>query len=97
VNRLQISVVAAAALAASSVVGQTTMVDGQVIKIDEAASKITIKHGPLKQFDMDEPMAMVYRASDPAALKNLKAGDQIKFSADRINGQFTVMKIEKSQ
>jgi Cu(I)/Ag(I) efflux system periplasmic protein CusF len=96
-NALQISVVAAAALAASSVVGQTTMVDGQVIKIDEAASKITIKHGPLKRFDMDEPMTMVYRASDPAALKNLKAGDKIKFSADRINGQFIVMKIEKSQ
>ena len=96
-NRLQISVVAAAALAASSVVGQTTMVGGEVIKIDEAASKITIKHGPLKQFDMDEPMTMVYRASDPAALKNLKAGDKIKFSADRINSQFTVMKIEKSQ
>jgi Cu(I)/Ag(I) efflux system periplasmic protein CusF len=38
-------------------------------------------------------MTMVYRAIDPAALENLKAGDQIKFSADRINGQFTVMKI----
>lgn len=45
---------------------QTSMIDGQVTKIDEAAGKITIRHGPLKQFGMDEPMTMVYRADDAA-------------------------------
>lgn len=76
---------------------QSAMIDGQVIKIDQAAGKITIKHGPLRQFDMDEGMTMVYRADEPAMLKNVKVGDNIKFLADRVNGQFTVTKIEKAK
>jgi Cu(I)/Ag(I) efflux system periplasmic protein CusF len=76
---------------------QSTMVDGQVTKIDQAAGKITIKHGPLKQFEMDEGMTMVYRAADPAMLDGLKVGDKVKFTADRTNGQFTVTSIEKVQ
>ena len=73
------------------------MVDGQVVKIDEAAGKITIKHGPIKKFDMDEGMTMAWRAQDPAMLKQVKAGDKIKFEPDRVNGQFTVTKIEKAK
>ena len=45
---------------------QTPLTDGQVVKIDPAAGKITIKHGPLKQFGMVEGMTMVYRAAVPA-------------------------------
>jgi len=73
------------------------MVDGQVVKVDEAASKITIKHGPIKKFDMDEGMTMAWRAQDPAMLKQVKAGDKIKFEPDRVNGQFTVKRIEKAK
>jgi Cu(I)/Ag(I) efflux system protein CusF len=75
---------------------QAALVDGQVTKVDEPAGKITIKHGPLKKFDMDEGMTMVFRAQDPAMLKAVKAGDKIKFDAEKVNGQFTVTKIEKS-
>jgi Cu(I)/Ag(I) efflux system protein CusF len=83
--------IAAAALA------QTAPADGQVTKVDESAGKITIKHGPIKKFDMDEGMTMVFRASDPAMLKTVKAGDKIKFEADKVNEQFTVTKIEKTK
>jgi Cu/Ag efflux protein CusF len=72
-------------------------VNGQVTKIDESTGKITIKHGPLKKFDMNEGMTMVFRAGDPAMLKAVKAGDRVRFVPDRINGQFTVTKIEKSK
>ena len=71
------------------------MIDGVVTKIDASAQKITIKHGPLKKYDMDDGMTMVFRAQDPAMLKAVKAGDKVKFVPDRINGQFTVTKIEK--
>jgi Cu/Ag efflux protein CusF len=71
------------------------MVDGEVKKVDASAGKITIKHGPMKKFDMDSGMTMVFRAQDPAMLKQVKPGDKIKFDADKINGQFTVTKIEK--
>ena len=73
------------------------MIDGQVTKVDEAAQKITIKHGPLKKFDMDDPMTMVFRVGDPSMLKAVKAGDKVKFVPDRVNGQFTVTKIEKAK
>jgi Cu(I)/Ag(I) efflux system periplasmic protein CusF len=72
-------------------------VNGQIIKIDEPAGKITLKHGPIKKFDMDEGMSMVFRAGDPAMLKAVKAGDRVRFVPDRVNGQFTVTKIEKTK
>jgi len=71
------------------------MINGLVVKIDESAGKITIKHGPLKKFDMDDGMTMVWHVQDAAMLKGLHAGDKIKFEPDRVNGQFTVMKIQK--
>jgi Cu(I)/Ag(I) efflux system protein CusF len=72
-------------------------VPGLVTKVDEHAQKITIKHGPLKKFDMDDGMTMVFRAADPAMLKTVKAGDRVRFVPERINGQFTVTKIEKAK
>jgi Cu/Ag efflux protein CusF len=72
-------------------------VNGQVTKIDESAGKITIKHGPLKKFGMNENMTMVFRVGDLAMLKAVKPGDRIRFVPDRINGQFTVTKIEKAK
>jgi Cu(I)/Ag(I) efflux system protein CusF len=73
------------------------LIDGQVTKVDEPAGKLTIKHAPIKKLDMNEGMTMVFRAQDPAMLKAVKAGDKIKFDADKINGQFTVTKIEKAK
>ena len=73
------------------------MTSGQVTKVDASAGKITIKHGAIKKFDMDDGMTMVFRAQDPEMLKAVKAGDKIKFEADKVNGQFTVMKLEKAK
>jgi Cu(I)/Ag(I) efflux system periplasmic protein CusF len=96
-KKLRMTVLAVSLLAAPPVLAQSTMTDGLVTKIDQAARKITIKHGPLKQFEMDEGMTMVYQADDPAVLKNIRVGDKIKFVADRVNGQFTVTRIEKAR
>lgn len=87
----------ALALSGTMAAAQPALVDGQVTKVDESAGKITIKHGPLKQFDMNEPHTMVFRASDPTMLKAVKAGDKVKFKPDRVNGQFTVMEIQKAK
>ena len=76
---------------------QAQMVNGEVTKVDESAGKLTIKHGPMKKFEMEDGMTMVFRANDPAMLKGVKAGDKIKFEADKVNGQFTVMKLEKAK
>jgi Cu/Ag efflux protein CusF len=84
-------------LSPRSASAQAEVVNGQVTKIDESAGKITIKHGAMKKFDMDDGMTMVFRAQDPAILKTVKPGDKVKFEADRVNGQFTVIKIEKAK
>ena len=88
---------ALAGMAALSSVALAQMVDGEVTKVDEAAGKITIKHGPIKKFDMEGGMTMVFRANDPAMLKQVKPGDKIQFETDKVNGQFTVMKVEKKK
>jgi Cu/Ag efflux protein CusF len=82
--------------ATSMAFAQPATIDGQVVKVDRAAGKITIKHGPLKEFDMEEAMTMVYRAADPAMFNAVNVGDNIKFTVDRVDGQFTVIKIQKS-
>lgn len=75
---------------------QGDLVEGQVTKIDASAGKITIKHGPIKKLDM-EGMTMVFRVADPAMLKAVKAGDNVKFVPERVNGQFSVTRIEKAK
>jgi Cu/Ag efflux protein CusF len=75
---------------------QQNSVDGTVEKIDKGAGKVTLKHGPIKNLDMDA-MTMVFRVQDPSALDKLKAGQKVKFEADRVNGQITVTKIEAAK
>lgn len=77
--------------------GPSPLINGQVTKIDESAGKITLKHGPIKKLDMNQGMTMVFRAQDPAMLKQVKVGDKVRFDADRVNGQITVTKIEKAK
>ena len=75
---------------------QTAAADGEVRKIDLDSGKVTLKHGPIKSLDMDS-MTMVFRVADPAMLKNLKPGDRVKFAADRVNGQITIIQMEKAK
>lgn len=73
---------------------QTAPTKGEVTKIDEGQQKITIKHEPIKNLDMDA-MTMVFRVKDPAVLKTVKVGDKVTFEADRVNGALTVTSIKK--
>jgi Cu/Ag efflux protein CusF len=71
-------------------------VSGTVEKVDSAAGKITIDHGPIPNLNMEQ-MTMVFRAGDPAMLKQVRQGDKVRFSADRVNGQLTVTKMQKER
>lgn len=88
------AVVAGLALAATAALAQDAK--GKITKVDEAQGKMTIDHGPIKKFDMDS-MTMVFKAGDPAMLKAVKPGDNVTFSLDKVNGQFTVTKIDKAK
>lgn len=95
---IALAILGLSAAAPLTAVAQTDdYVAGLVTKVDESAGKITIKHGPLKKFEMDEGMTMVFRAGDAAMLKAVKPGDKVRFVPDRVNGQFTITKIEKAK
>ena len=79
------------AAAASPSAGQ--LAEGEVRKVDKDAMKITIKHGPIPNLDMP-PMTMVFQVKDPAILDKVKAGDKIKFAADKAGGAFVVNQVE---
>ena len=65
---------------------------GLVKKLDAKQMKVTIKHGKLVNLDMDA-MTMVFAVKDEAMMKKLKEGANIKFKADRVNGQLTVVEL----
>lgn len=70
--------------------------DGEVRKVDKAQGKLTLRHGPIANLDMPG-MTMVFKVADPRMLESVKEGDKVKFSADRINGVFTVTAIEPAR
>lgn len=86
--------VAASTLMAFSALADGDMIKGEVVKVDKPAGKITLKHGPIKNLDM-EAMTMVFRVADQAMLDKVKAGDKVEFEADRVNGAITITKIGK--
>ncbi len=67
--------------------------DATVRKIDKAQSKITLNHGEIKNLDMP-PMTMVFRVKDAKMLEGLGEGMKVKFSAQKIDGQYVVTEIK---
>ncbi len=78
---------------ATAAAGALAMSEGEVRKVDKPAKKITLKHGPLVNLDMPG-MTMVFQVADPAMLDQVKAGDKVKFVADKVGGNYIVTKIE---
>jgi Cu/Ag efflux protein CusF len=85
-----------AILSLSAATAQGNAVQGEVRKIDEAAGKITLKHGPIKNLGMDVGMTMTFRVKDPAMLKDVQVGDKVEFEAEQAASGFTVTKLQKS-
>jgi Cu(I)/Ag(I) efflux system protein CusF len=70
--------------------------EGEVKKVDKAAGKVTIKHGPLASLDMPA-MTMVFRVKDVAMLDQVKVGDNIRFKADKVDGAYTVTEYQAAK
>jgi Cu(I)/Ag(I) efflux system periplasmic protein CusF len=88
--------VAALVMFSTTAIAESAPVLGSVTKIDQKQGKITLKHGPIKNLEMDA-MTMVFAVGDPTMLKTVKVGDKVKFEADRVNGRITVTKLEKAK
>jgi Cu(I)/Ag(I) efflux system periplasmic protein CusF len=89
---LTLSIALSCAVAATSA-QQSDMTDGEIRKVDKDAAKLTIKHGEIKNLDMPG-MTMVFQVKDAALINKVKAGDKVRFRAEKIAGGYAVTAIE---
>ena len=78
---------------ATQVANVLPKVNAEVRRVDAANGKVTLKHGDIPNLDMP-PMTMVFQVRDPAQLAPLKAGDKVRFTADKVNGAYTVIDLQ---
>ena len=69
------------------------MTEGEIRKVDKDTKKITIKHGEIKNLDMPG-MTMLFQVKDPAMLDMVKAGDKVKFKAEKAATGIVVTEIQ---
>ena len=84
------------AQAGAAAAADADMAQGEVRKVDRANGKLTLKHGEIRKLDMP-PMTMVFRVRDAAMLDGLKAGDKVRFAAEKAGSAYTVTKIEAAR
>ena len=84
---------------AQNVYGRSAELDlaeGEVRWVDPGAGKLTVMHVRHKSLGMP-PMTMVVRVKDAGRLTQLKAGDRIRFSAERVNGVLTATVVQSAK
>ncbi len=94
-NFLAMGALAASLVSQAQAQAPTPTTMGEVTKVDKAASKVTLKHGEIKNLDMPA-MSMVFRAKDAKLIEGLAVGDKIRFTAEKINGQYTLTSVTKA-
>lgn len=72
------------------------MSQGEVRKVDLAAQKITLRHGPIANLGMP-PMTMVFGVQDAALLEGVKAGDKVNFVVEQKGTQFVVTELKSAE
>ena len=87
-----------AALAAATAAHATShqsaaFTEAEVRKVDKDAGKVTLKHGRIENLDM-APMTMVFRVKEAAMLDKVKAGDRVRFKAEKVQGAYTVTELD---
>ena len=76
--------------------GAAAMTEGEIRKVDMDNKKLTIKHGEIKNLDMPG-MTMVFQVKDPDMLNKVKAGDKVRFKAEKAGGAIVVTDIQPAK
>ena len=82
--------------AAATTANALPSVEAEVRRIDLQASKVSLKHGDIPNLDMP-PMTMVFQVKDATWLQQIKVGDKVRFTVDKVNGAYMVMSLEPMQ
>ena len=81
--------------AASETAAPAALSEGEITRWDPRTLRVTLRHGELKNLEMP-PMTMVFRVENANVLGDLKAGDKVRFRAERVSGAFHVTRMEKA-
>jgi len=68
--------------------------EAEVRRVEASTGRIQLRHGHIANLDMP-PMTMVFRVKNAALLDGLKEGDKIVFTAEKIDGAYTVTSLER--
>ena len=66
---------------------------GEVRKVDAAAQKITLRHGPIASIGMP-PMTMVFEVEKPELLEGVSAGEKVKFQVQQQGNRYIVTELQ---
>lgn len=69
------------------------MSSAEVVKVDKALGKITLRHGPLLNLDMPA-MTMAFKVAQPAMLDQVAPGQKVQFVAAKVGGALTIMTLQ---
>jgi Cu(I)/Ag(I) efflux system protein CusF len=86
--------IAAAMLATAAAHAHAQMTEGEVRKVE--GDKITLKHNEIKSLDMPA-MTMVFKVANPASVAKLQPGDKVRFTAEKVGGQYTITRLEPAK
>lgn len=78
---------------AAGPVADQPLTDGEVRRINKENRRLTIKHGEIANLDMPA-MTMNFHVADAAMLELVQPGDRIRFAVEKIEGKYTVMRLE---
>jgi|CXWL01.1.fsa_nt_gi Cu/Ag efflux protein CusF len=90
---ITLSLLLAAACGNALAADTAELSEGEIRKVDKDTARLTIKHGELKNLDMPA-MTMVFQVKDKAWLDKLKAGDKVRFKAEKEGSAYVVTLIE---
>jgi len=88
--------IATALLTLAALAAQAQATDAEVVKVDKAQGKLTLKHGEIKNLDMP-PMTMVFRVQDQKMLDDLAVGDKVKVDVAKRGSQYVVTTLNKAR
>lgn len=91
-----LAILATLAAAAAFAAAPSDTVPVEVKKVDKAAGKLTLKHGPLPNLGMGG-MTMAFVARDPALVARVKEGDTVKATLTRDGNTYYVTAIEPAR
>ena len=75
---------------------EVDLAEGEIRWVDPTAGKLTVMHDQHKSLRMPA-MTMVVRVKDAGLLTQLRAGDRIRFAAERVNGVLTATVLQPAK